>query len=116
MTKRSLSSKIKKHGQTSDEVLNTVTDLIGLAAKGWEIAHGAEESGRMVATLLAQLTARYAITSLLPEVVVKDIHQMALNAMLLYTDDVERKVGTNKDYLRQQLVSIGAQYPQLKVN
>jgi hypothetical protein len=116
VTKRSLSSKIKKHGQTSDEVLNTLTDLIGLAAKGWDIAHGPEESGRMVATLIAQFAARYAITSLMPTAVIKDIHQMALNAMLLYCDDIERQMGTSKDMLRQELMHVGAQYPKLEVH
>lgn len=76
MSKRSLAAKARKYGQTQDEVLNTITDLVGLASQGWNLAYGPEKSGQMVCELLAMLAARYAITSLQPLPVAKDLYQM----------------------------------------
>ena len=99
-----------------DEVLNAITDLIGLASKSWEIAHGGEKAGHMVASLICQLSARYAITSMQPTRVITDMHQMTLNAMLLYCDGIEKQTGTNKDLLRHELTVLGAQYPKLELH
>ena len=116
MTKRSLRSKLRTHGQSVDEVLNTITDLIGLASKGWEVAHGPARSGEMVAQTLAQLVARFCITTQIPSEVVKEMDQMILNAMLLYCDDIERQSGSPKDLLRKELMEAGAAYPKLEMH